>query len=72
VTLPPHRDTEKGRLSGERQLANTDLYDKLVQKRVTMLAIIRHKAAHGDMGSFTDTDVSDTIAHISRFVGTDR
>jgi hypothetical protein len=48
-------------------LAKDDLYDTLVQKRVTMLADIGNKAAHGDT-SFTHDDVRGMIADIERFV----
>lgn len=49
-------------------LAKAGLYDKLVQKRVTMLADIRNKAAHGETAGFKDADVSDMIAQVERFV----
>lgn len=49
-------------------LAKDGLYDKLVQKRITMLADIRNKAAHGGTASFTDADVTDMIAQVERFV----
>ena len=38
-------------------LAKAGVYDKLIQKRVTMLADIRNKAAHGDTVGFNDDDV---------------
>jgi len=49
-------------------LAKAGLYDKLVQKRVTMLADIRNKAAHGDTGGFNDDDVKGMITDVERFV----
>jgi hypothetical protein len=49
-------------------LAKAGLYDKLVQKRVTMLADIRNKAAHGDTAGFNDAGVRDMIAQVERFV----
>ena len=49
-------------------LAKAGFYNVLVQKRVTMLADIRNKAAHGDTASFTDADVTDMIAQVERFV----
>jgi hypothetical protein len=49
-------------------LAKAGLYDTLIQKRVTMLADIRNKAAHGNTASFNDADVSDMIAQVERFV----
>jgi hypothetical protein len=48
-------------------LAKGGLYDKLVQKRVTMLADLRNKAAHGETG-FNDDDVKGMIADVERFV----
>jgi hypothetical protein len=48
-------------------LAKAGLYDKLVQKRVTMLADIRNKAAHGDSAGFDDDDVKGMIADVERF-----
>lgn len=49
-------------------LAKAGLYDKLIQKRVTTLADIRNKAAHGETAGFKDADVSDMIAQLERFV----
>ena len=49
-------------------LAKAGLYDKLVQKRVTVLADIRNKAAHGDTVGFNDDDVNGMITDIERFV----
>jgi len=48
-------------------LAKAGVYNVLVQKRVTTLADIRNKAAHGDITGFNDADVSDMIAQIERF-----
>ena len=48
-------------------LAKDGLYDKLVQKRITVLADIGKKAAHGDTG-FTHADVEGMIADVERFV----
>jgi len=49
-------------------LAKAGLYDGLVQKRVTMLAGIRNKAAHADPAGLNDADVTDMIAQVERFV----
>jgi hypothetical protein len=49
-------------------LAKASLYDKLVQKRVTMLADIRNKAAHGETAGFNDDDAKSMIAEVERFV----
>ena len=49
-------------------LAKAGLYDKLVQKRVTVLADIRNKAAHGDTAGFNDDDVKGMITDVERFV----
>ncbi len=49
-------------------LAKAGVYNLLVQKRVTMLADIRNKAAHGDTAGFNDADVTDMIEKIEQFV----
>jgi hypothetical protein len=49
-------------------LAKAGVYNVLMQKRVTMLADIRNKAAHGDTEGFTGDDVRGMIADVERFV----
>jgi hypothetical protein len=49
-------------------LAKAGVYNVLVQKRVTMLADIRNKAAHGDIAGFNDADVIDMITKVEQFV----
>jgi len=49
-------------------LANAGVYDKLMHKRVTTLAEIRNKAAHGDTAGFNDADVRSMVTDVERFV----
>ena len=49
-------------------LANAGVYDKLMHKRVTTLAEIQNKAAHGDTAGFNDADVRGMITDVERFV----
>lgn len=49
-------------------LVKSDVYNVLQQKRITALADIRNRAAHGDWSSFTDNDVQDMIRDIERFL----
>ena len=50
------------------ELAKTGIYNKLVQKKVTALADLRNKAAHGEWTEFTDKDVEDMIRDVRRFM----
>ena len=52
---------------------NTDLrkanvYNLLVEKRITALADIRNNAAHGHPDQFTDADVADMIRQVEGFL----
>jgi DNA-binding transcriptional regulator YdaS (Cro superfamily) len=49
-------------------LANAGVYDERMQRRVTMLAEIRNKAAHGDTAGFSDADVRGMVTDVERFV----
>jgi len=49
-------------------LAKVGAYSKLVQKRVTTLADLRNKAAHGQWSEFTAADVDEMIKAVRRFV----
>jgi hypothetical protein len=49
-------------------LAKSGIYSILVQKRITMLADLRNKAAHGKWNEFTDTDVRQMIDHVRSFM----
>ena len=49
-------------------LAKAGIYNVLVQKRVTWLADIGNKAAHGIVAGFEVADVRDMIAQVERFV----
>ncbi|WP_205742755.1 hypothetical protein [Onishia niordana] len=50
-------------------LAKAGLYNLLQQKRITAMADIRNKAAHGDWQGFTDDDVSTMIRDVESFLG---
>lgn len=51
-------------------LAKAGVYNKLQQKRITALAEIRNKAAHGRPAEFTDEDVRIMIRDIEQFLAT--
>jgi hypothetical protein len=51
-------------------LAKHSAYNKLTQKRVTTLADVRNKAAHGDWGEFTSDDVEDMLRNVRQFMET--
>jgi len=50
------------------ELAKKRLYNVLVQKRITWLADLRNKAAHGEWTEFDKTDVERLIPQIRDFV----
>lgn len=50
------------------ELAKAGIYTKLVQKKITHLADLRNKAAHGEWSEFTDKDVEDMIRDVRRFM----
>jgi hypothetical protein len=45
-------------------LAKQGVYSKLTQKRITELADIRNKAAHGEWDEFTKTDVENVLRDV--------
>lgn len=49
------------------ELARAQIYDKLVQKRITALADIRNNADHGHFDKFNKEDVEDFINWLGRF-----
>jgi len=49
-------------------LAKDGAYNSLVQKRVTMLADLRNKAAHGKFSEFSEDDVKDMLAQVRSFM----
>jgi hypothetical protein len=51
-------------------LAKSGAYNKLTQKRVTILADIRNKAAHGEWDEFTATDVENMLRDVRQFMET--
>lgn len=48
-------------------LAKANVYNKLVQKRITAIADIRNNAAHGNWDEFDADDVKDMIQWIAKF-----
>lgn len=50
------------------ELAKTGIYNKLIQKKITALADLRNKAAHGEWTEFTEKDVEDMIRDVRRFM----
>ncbi|MGB7208679.1 MAG: HEPN domain-containing protein [Pyrinomonadaceae bacterium] len=50
------------------ELAKAGIYTKLVQKKITALADLRNKAAHGEWTEFTEKDVEDMIRDVRRFM----
>ena len=51
-------------------LAKQGVYNQLTQKRVTTLADTRNKAAHGERGQFTRTDVENMLRDVRQFMET--
>ena len=49
-------------------LAKAGVYNKLVQKRVTTLADLRNKAAHGEWTAFGEQDVREMVSAVRRFM----
>lgn len=50
------------------ELARKAVYNSLVQKRITTLADIRNKAAHGQCTEFSKKDVQNMLIEVRRFV----
>ena len=50
------------------ELAEIGLYNTLVQKRITALADIRNKAAHGKWSEFSESDVDQMITQVRSFM----
>jgi hypothetical protein len=66
VRTPDGKSVKLDKMNAD--LSKAGVYNVLVQKQVTWLADIGHKAAHGDVGGFKDADVGDMIAQVERFV----
>jgi hypothetical protein len=50
------------------ELAKAGIYNTLSQKRITALADIRNKAAHGKWNEFNDKDVQQMISQVRSFM----
>lgn len=64
ITLPakPKLDTMNA------ELAKSGVYNVLTQKKVTALADLRNKAAHGKWNEFSTTDVEQMISQVRSFM----
>ena len=64
IDLPP-----KPKLDAmNAELAKVNLYNKLVQKRITVFADVRNKAAHGEWDQFSRADVEEMVTGVRRFM----
>ncbi len=63
--IPLPGSTKIDRLNAE--LARANVYDKLIQKRVTAIADIRNNADHGHFDKFKREDVEDMVKWIRSF-----
>ncbi len=63
--VPISDSTKIDRLNAD--LARAEIYDKLVQKRITAIADIRNNADHGHFEKFKKDDVADTVKWIRSF-----
>ncbi len=50
------------------ELAKAGVFSKLIQKRITVLADLRNKSAHGQWDQFSKDDVKDMIKSIRRIM----
>jgi hypothetical protein len=64
ISLPPKPKLD----TMNAELAKNGVYNTLVQKRVTMLADVRNKAAHGQLSEFSVSDVNDMLRQVREFV----
>lgn len=61
----------KPKLDGmNSELAKAGIYNTLTQKKITALADLRNKAAHGKWSDFTSADVEQMIIQIRNFMET--
>jgi HEPN domain len=64
ITLPAKATIEPMNV----ELRKADIYNMLWQKKITALADLRNKAAHGEWTEFTEKDVEDMIRDVRRFM----
>jgi hypothetical protein len=50
------------------ELVKAGVYSVMIQKKITWLADLRNKAAHGKWDAFSQTDASDMVAGVRRFL----
>lgn len=63
--VPVAASTKIDKLNAD--LARPNVYDKLIQKRITALADIRNNADHGHFDKFTRDDVEDMVKWVRAF-----
>jgi hypothetical protein len=64
-SIPILEETSLGQLN--ENLYKADIYDKLIMKRIIVIADIRNNADHGKFDKFKRDDVEDMIKWIRRF-----
>jgi len=64
ITLPAKATIEPMNV----ELAKAGIYNKLIQKKITALADLRNKAAHGEWSEFSERDVEEMIRDVRRFM----
>jgi hypothetical protein len=64
--IPPPAKSKLDSMNAE--LAKAGVYNLLVQKRITALADLRNKAAHGLWNEFSAADVEDMMNQVRRFM----
>ena len=52
------------------ELAKKGTYNKLIQKKITALADLRNKAAHGKWNEFSSSDVKEMLVQVRTFMET--
>jgi hypothetical protein len=64
INLPPKPKID----AMNADLAKAGIYNQLVQKRITALADLRNKAAHGQWSEFTANDVEQMLSQVRIFM----
>lgn len=64
VIIPDHATIEPM----NTELVRNGVYNKLVQKKITALADLRNKAAHGRWKEFSDKDVEEMLRQVRTFL----
>jgi hypothetical protein len=64
INLPPRPKLD----AMNAELAKAGVFSKLVQKRITALVELRNKAAHGQLGEFSQDDVREMVNAVRRLM----